>query len=452
MAALSAAALFTRFWRLFTPNSVVWDEIYTEKFAGHYLAGTHYFDVHPPLGRLMYAAVARLLGISADTLLAGQPAVSMRVLPAVAGALVVSLVYVICRQLAIARRVAALAAFAVLCDNALLVDSRFMLLESLLMAFGLGSISLYLAARASSGRARIALISGCAFLAGCALSVKWTGASALGVVLAAWLYGTLARRVPLGRAATEAVLLAALPAAVYIASWGVHFRLLTRAGLGEAVMSSQFRATLVGEPGYDPAVHMSLVAKIADVHRAIGAGNHALEHVVNPGSSPWYTWPIMKHPIAMWQDDTHPVTKIILLGNPIVWWGSGIGALACCLLLAWRKERLGAHAFASALLGGAFLLNYVPFMGIRRVMYIYHYLFALVFLVAFAAIAVGQLAGWNDDDGMFWRFPTRASARLYWAVAAMLLAGFLYFSPFTYGWRLSQSAYDVRFRVLHPFP
>jgi dolichyl-phosphate-mannose--protein O-mannosyl transferase len=55
---------------------------------------------------------------------------------------------------------------------------------------------------------------------------------------------------------------------------------------------------------------------------------------------------------------------------------------------------------ALAFLTGGLLINYAPFMGIRRVMYLYHYLFALVFLVMLAAYCGGVLAGWNDDrDG-----------------------------------------------------
>jgi dolichyl-phosphate-mannose--protein O-mannosyl transferase len=39
---------------------------------------------------------------------------------------------------------------------------------------------------------------------------------------------------------------------------------------------------------------------------------------------------------------------------------------------------------------------------------------------------------------------------LYWGVAALVLVGFVYFSPFTFGWTLSERSYDARFWVLHP--
>ena len=147
---LTALSAVTHFWRLFTPNAVVFDEVHYKHFAGHYLDGTHYFDVHPPLGKLLYAALARSLGVPAPTMLGPDPVVVLRVLPAFFGTLMVPLAYIILRQLGAARRVATLAAFAVLCENALLVDSRFALLEPMLIGFGLVAISLYLAARATS--------------------------------------------------------------------------------------------------------------------------------------------------------------------------------------------------------------------------------------------------------------------------------------------------------------
>src|SRR5262249_52383307 len=88
---LTAASALTHFWRLFTPNAVVWDEIYYKRFAGHYFDHTFYFDPHPPLANLLFAAVARIAGVPAATLLSDAPAPGLRVLPALCGTLLVPL-------------------------------------------------------------------------------------------------------------------------------------------------------------------------------------------------------------------------------------------------------------------------------------------------------------------------------------------------------------------------
>lgn len=448
---LTALAAFTRLWHLFTPKVVAFDEMHFEHHAGHYLARTHYFDVHPPLGKLLYAAEAKLFGISASSLLAGEPAVALRLLPACLGALCIPLIYVLCRQLGAARRVALFAGFAILCENALLVDVRFSFLESFIISFALSAIVLFLAARPTRGTTRWLFLAASAFMAGCAISVKWTGASALGIILATWTFDARISRMRIERFIVEGALLVGIPIAIYVAAFAVHFRLLSHTGVDQTAMSGQFQATLIGSPTYNPAVHMSLFAKLADVHRAIGRGNRSLEGVTHPASSPWYTWPIMKHPIGLWENaDARPVV-IILLGNPVLWWGSGIAVLIAGVVFARRPQRMDGHRFALAFLLGAFLINFLPFVAIRRVMYIYHYLFALVCLITLAAMSVAVLAGWNQaDDAALWRFPSQTSARLYWGIGALVLIGFLYFAPFSYGWSLSQSAHDTRFWVLHP--
>lgn len=450
---LTALAGLTRLWHLFTPNVVVFDELHFEHHAGHYLAGTHYFDVHPPLGKLLYAAEAKLFGISAAALLAGEPAVSLRVLPAILGALFVPLIYVLCRQLGAARRVALLASFAILCENALLVDVRFSFLESFLICFGLSAIVLYLAARTTRGATRWTLLAASAVMAGSAISVKWTGASALGIILVTWVFDARASPTGIRRIVAEGLLLVGIPIVIYVSVFAVHFHLLRRTGADDAVMSAQFRATLEGAPSYDPAIRMPLLAKVAEVHRAMGRANYSFEGLTHEASSPWYTWPIMKHPIELWENSDRRPAMIILLGNPVVWWGSGIAVLIAAAMFARQRQRMGGgdDRFALAFLLGGFLLNFLPFIAIRRLMFIYHYLFALMFLVMLAAMALGALAGWNEpNDAALFGFPSRRSAWLYWGVGVAVLAGFVYFAPFSYGWGLSESARDARFWILHP--
>lgn len=449
--ALIALSALAHFWQLFTPNAVLFDELHYERFAARYLAGTFFLDVHPPLAPMLYGAEARLFGFSADSLLAGQPAVALRILPALLGTLFVPLVYVICRQLGLARRVAALAGFAILCENALLVDSRHILPEPMLIAFGLIAVCLMLAARSRTGSARWALLAGAAAMAGLAVSVKWTGASALAIVLTTWFVDAVRTRAAVWRIAREGALLVAVPALVYAGVFALNFRLLPRAGGSATYLSQRVHATLIGDGAYDSMAHPSLAAKILDVHRAMNAGNRALEQATHVASSPWYTWPVMKHPIGFWIDAGPPKRMIILLGNPVLWWGGLLAAATAAVMLA-RRRRVIAGRYALVFLAGAYAINFAPFMVIKRIMYLYHYLFALIFAITLGAVSLAAVAGWNEgDDDALWKFPTRRSARLYVGVAALIFAGFVYYSPFTYGWGLSQRAHDARMWVLHPF-
>ena len=470
---LTAISALAHYWHLFWPAAVVFDEFHFERFASAYLTGRFYFDVHPPLGNLMYAATAALLRIPADVLARPDPAPMLRILPAAFGTITIPLVYTILRQLGSRRRVAALGALAILCDNALLVWSRFVVLDIILIGFGLAAVSLYLAARSRAGGARWGFLALAAACAGSALSVKWTGASALGLILAAWCLESLWRRTPLSRLIGEAALLVGIPVLIYVGAFAVHFGLLTRSGPGNAFMSAAFQSQLVGSLQWDPAVRVSFWQKLADAHRAMWSGNASLQAVKHPAASPWYGWPFMQHAFGLW---AAPVssdgsrTLIAFVGNPAVWWGALVATVLGLAALVLRRVRfrgeLGAGSmetrsavrhvtsappyFAVCFLLGGIAIDFVPFAAIHRVMYLYHYLFALVFVVMFGAYAVGRLSQWNTVSGS-WRAQPTWSRALYWAVAVVLLAGFVYALPFTYGWPLSHSQWAARSWMLHPF-
>jgi len=450
---LTALSLLTHFWNLFSPAAVVFDEAYYEKFAGAYFTHAFYFDVHPPLGDLMYAALARCLHIAPAILTAPSPAPALRLLPATFGALTIPLVYIILTQLGAGRRIAALGAAAVLLDNALLSASRFILLDTFLIGFGLAAIACYLASRDRPTRSRVSWLAASAFLAGCGLSIKWTGSSALAVILVAWFVASVRSRVGVKRLIGEGLVLTAIPAIVYCTAFAIHFALLTHSGPGNTFMSVRFQSQLVGSSQYDPAVHMSYWAKMRDVHHAIRYANGGLQNATNPAASPWYTWPTMKHPFAMWEDSGTPAgtkTTILLLGNPVVWWGGLVAVLLGAAMIALRRWRYPGYTYAIVFLAGAITINYLPFAAIRRLVYLYHYLFALIFVVALGSVMIGVPAGWNGDRVGFWSFPTRRSAAGYAAAIVLLLVGFWYFLPFTYGWTLSLASWDARFWVLHP--
>src|SRR5665213_1764341 len=89
---LTVAALATRTWQLAQPNATVFDEVYFKDFASRYFTGHYYFDIHPPLGKLLLAGWAHLAGINGTTLVTTS-AWQVRILPAIAGALLVPIVY-----------------------------------------------------------------------------------------------------------------------------------------------------------------------------------------------------------------------------------------------------------------------------------------------------------------------------------------------------------------------
>ncbi|KAJ2643580.1 Dolichyl-phosphate-mannose--protein mannosyltransferase 1, partial [Coemansia sp. RSA 1285] len=137
-------AAYVRLWRLSNPTSVVFDEVHFGKFAGKYINGTYFFDVHPPLAKMMFAAVGKAAGydgifnfkeIGLDYISAGVPYVAMRLLPALLGLAMVPITYISLAALGHAGDACALGALLVVFENALLTQSRLILLDSALIFF-----------------------------------------------------------------------------------------------------------------------------------------------------------------------------------------------------------------------------------------------------------------------------------------------------------------------------
>jgi dolichyl-phosphate-mannose--protein O-mannosyl transferase len=56
------AALFTRFYLLPQPDGVVFDESHFGRFTNQYTARTYFFDIHPPLGKLVFWLMGQVVG------------------------------------------------------------------------------------------------------------------------------------------------------------------------------------------------------------------------------------------------------------------------------------------------------------------------------------------------------------------------------------------------------
>jgi dolichyl-phosphate-mannose-protein mannosyltransferase len=439
---LTALAFLTRFWGLFAPREVVWDEVHYERFAGAYFTGNYYIDVHPPLGKLLFAATAKLLGVSGAALANNEPAPLLRLVPALCGALIIPLIYLLLRELGAGRRSATFGAALLLVDNALLVESRFIFPDVPLLFSGLLAVFLFAKSRRAAGSRRSWLIGGAAAAAGVALSIKWTGLSARGLIGLVWFVESLRSRSGIRRAVLEGALLALIPATIYLSAFAVHFALLPHAGPGDLWMSEAFRSTLIGEPGYDRNAHVSFTSSFLELNKEMGTINAEWGNTDHAAASKWYTWPIAKHSIGYYtyrNAGRGTERWIVLFANPIVWWGVIFGMLA--VIVAWvrRAPQLVGRGEVLAALGVGYLANFLPFAFIQRPMFLYHYFFALVYSVLFVAIGVGALAGW-DDDSLAMFSARRGSSRLFVAILGSATLLFLYLAPMSYGAELSDSA------------
>ncbi len=98
----------------------------------------------------------------------------------------------------------------------------------------------------------------------------------------------------------------------------------------------------------------------------------------HPFSSYWWQWPIMSRPLETYAGTDLPAglsSTMTIMGNPAIWW-LGIIAVVLSLFLAIRKrDRKMTVLFV------AIAFQYLPWVGITRITFIYHFFSTVPFLI-----------------------------------------------------------------------
>lgn len=259
-------ALVTRMWRIDEPRSIVFDELHYGKFASLYMKRIFFFDSHPPLGKQLIALAGYFAGFDGNTQFeriggsygSNFPIKALRSIPALFGSLLVPIVYHLLKELGLTHRTAAIAGVLIIIDNALLTQSRFILMESMLLFFSTTSILMLLKFRKYSDRPFSKdwwlMLSFTALSFSCAICVKYVGffTALLVLFVIAFDYWkmignkTLSNKLLWVHLSARVLVLCVLPIVVYFTTFYIHLSILTKAGPHDNVMTSAFQASLEG--------------------------------------------------------------------------------------------------------------------------------------------------------------------------------------------------------------
>ncbi|KAL5611948.1 hypothetical protein BROUX41_000485 [Berkeleyomyces rouxiae] len=262
---LFALACFTRLYKIGLSNIVTWDEAHFGKFGSYYIKNEYYFDVHPPLGKMLVGLSGVLAGYNGTfEFKSGEKYPDevnytfMRAFNAAFGIVCVPMAYWTARELHFKRPTVWLISLMVLCENSYTTISRFILLDSMLLC---GTVSTVLCwAKFHNQRHRSfepewflwLLLTGVSI--GCVCSVKLVGlfvTSMVGLYTAEDLWNKFGnRKMPvhvLGAHLSARIIgLIIVPFLIYLLSFALHFAILSNSGPGDAQMSSLFQANLKG--------------------------------------------------------------------------------------------------------------------------------------------------------------------------------------------------------------
>lgn len=280
--ALFVVSFLVRAYCLHYPSEVIFDEQVLGTFASYYLRRSFFLDGSPPLSAQFAAMPALLAGHDGSFFNftrigteypVGVPFVAMRYASCFVGSLLIPLAYGVLVELHVDRCLAAAGALALAAEPSLVLQSRVIMPESLLLTCCFACLYCLLRARRHLTTAAAATLAGpgsggiggsltgvlwlllCGIFGGLAVSTRFIGFFTLllvTVVALADYWSALANlrlSAPhlLCRLASIATCVLVVPAAVYISVWWIHVTMLTRALPHTTYrLSSPFVASLEG--------------------------------------------------------------------------------------------------------------------------------------------------------------------------------------------------------------
>lgn len=354
--------LITRFYKLSFPQVYIFDEVYHAFTAEAYaqndprgyewwhqspVENTAYEWLHPPAAKLFMA-----LGI----LVFGNNSFGWRFFSAVFGVLNIYLIYLLAKKM-FSLKVGLIAAFLLTFDNMFLTMSRIAMNDIFLTAFILAAIYFIFSWWQKNNHKNLFLTF---IFTGLAMATKWPGV---------FLY--------------------------FIIGFVLLINFLKKINKKKSWFNQFFKYWLAKIPLFFIPVFIYFLSysqwwlqghtwqQFKMLHQQIWWYQTGLEATHTYQSSA-LNWPLMLRPVWFWvdyQEDT--IANIYNLGNPLIWWG---GVLILPLVF-WQAivDTKQKQKFNLALLILAYFIFWLPWIFSPRIMFLHHYMPALIFLLILLA-------------------------------------------------------------------
>ncbi|KAK9877554.1 hypothetical protein WA026_018660 [Henosepilachna vigintioctopunctata] len=255
----------TRFYKIAEPDHVCWDETHFGKMGSWYINRTFFFDVHPPLGKMLIGLSGYLTGYD-GTFPFDKPGdkyentnyLGMRTLCATLGASIIPMLFLTIDEMTNSIISSLFASLLIIFDIGLITLSQYILLDPILLFFMVGA--LLGAVKVSSNQIDEFSIQWWIWLfftgtmLSCCISVKFVGlfiVLLVGLMTAVDLWNILG---DLTRPATDtlkqliarAIFLIIWPVTLYSIFFYIHLKVLNHSGSGDGFYSSAFQSQLIG--------------------------------------------------------------------------------------------------------------------------------------------------------------------------------------------------------------
>ncbi len=369
-------------------NSTYFDEIYHARTAYEHINGLQpYETTHPPLGKLI---------ISLGILVFGMNPFGWRVMGTLFGIFMLPLIYLFAKKLFKSTPAAAVAIILLAADFMHFAQTRIATIDVyitffiILMYYFMYDYTTKSFYDTPFKKTLVPLaLSGVCM--GLGIASKWTGIYA-GLGLAVLFFISFGRRIyeyrkiMADKNATQEqqnavknckkyciytilwciVFFGIVPLAIYAASYIPHLQAPGMKGI-ESIIENQ-------------ASMFSYHSSLTDTH---------------PFSSQWYEWPVIARPIWYFSGQSAEGLKMSIasFGNPFIWWAA-IGAFVYCIYKLVKNK-----SYKAMFLIIAFFAQYLPWVGVQRIVFIYHYFTSVPFLILMLAYVAKDILVHAEPKG-----------------------------------------------------
>lgn len=446
------ASFFFHIWRIDYPPTPVFDEVHFATYSAQYTRHETHFDIHPPLGKLLYAAVlffyppstyneANFIAIDTRNGLdyrdlyksyADFPYVALRVLASLFGALLPVLGYLLLKNLTQNPYAPFLAALFLLFENTLLMETRLILLNGMLLVFGLAALIFFF------GRKQNIYLAG--ILLGLALSIKLSAIVFAITICLGFMFSV--PNIPFKRYGRLVATTIGIALFVLMLSVLSHFIFTSPTDQMQILQHYGAAGLLSLPPPFNSfssffqhtyqLINVSILQFYGMASSYIGGVSS------HEAMSSWYTWPFMSGGFTYFSrgiDSSIFFTParvlfeahsgIMSLTGNIVLWLSGIFSVLFSVYIYLRKKWRAQAPDGMLILLLGWIAGVLPFgIVVSRSSFLYHYFPSLVFSLLLAAFWLGLLLE---------KVSLKTGRWILGGTFAFVIAGFLLSLPYTYG-------------------
>lgn len=374
-------AMLTRLPFLSYPDRTLFDEVIYADFAIQTINQVPFFDIHPPLARMIFAKIAdsthesfTMIPTETNRPFGNFPYAMLRTFVAIFGILLPVIIYATGRMIGYRPHIALIPALFIIFDSALTLYARTMLPDTLMLVANFSGLLLILVAiNAKVRRTRLLAIILAGLLLGAAISIKWTALGFLGLAIL-WLL--------IKRFWSYAVIIFSITFIVYVGVFYANFKMFPAGGQVQPILTG-YDNTWVNQIVYPLGTDARAILKfipefqmqmfLSNIDDKISSQIMSAQHPLS--------WPTARAIVWFW-NEPQSIKNIALIGNSILWVASFFAILfeiGWIILSFYRNRRWPIDENETMLFIG-YLANYIPFFFIDRSMFLYHYFPALILL------------------------------------------------------------------------